>query len=457
MTRGSLKPLAALVTIILGCVAFAVSAGNNAARPASTPIGVDCSQDGSSEAPAGEPQHPDLLKVYGTRPPCEVAGVDYHVGIAAGTRLKDPSVEPWGGTLLYAPKQHAVRCTGPGDGVIDGYDFSLHDGLAVLNVSCSKLTIRNSKFLVGANCIEPISAYVGAANMTIIGNEIDGGGASSCDSDTVGETVNAGGGGTIVFRYNWVKNVPQHFVSFGGGKIGGGRFDDRYNLEERCGFFQGNHCNGVQIVGGVWTNSVVAFNTIYSPQPDTALSAGGRAKPTGIFVAGRSVINGVSGLVLGRSGANSLHVGQTVVSDCLAGPARIVAPLGVETSPAISVKGRALRTGVCAFDVLDAYPSGIVNPIRYAAQMGSTLRGGVIAHNTVINSGPINTASYAVYCVAEPDHTYVNAVYATTISDNYMDDQGAFGTYYTGPGACAASEIKVGGNVEMKLLVRPRK
>lgn len=441
---------AALALMILMTVVAAPAISATSAREITT-AALGCTEDGSAEAPAGPPQHPDLLRTYSQRPPCKVAGVDYRVGIAAGLHLKDPSSAAWTGTLHYAPAQHAVRCTGPGPGVIDGYDFSLHGGLAILDVSCSRLTIRNSRFLVGSNCAEPIAAYVQAANMIIVDNEIDGGGATGCEQDKVGETINAGGGGLIVFQYNWVKNVPQHFISFGGGKIGGGRFDDRFNLEERCGFFQGNHCNGVQIVGGVWTGSVIAHNTIYSPQPDTALSAGGIAKPTGIFAAGSRVIHGVSGLVLGRAGANSLRVGQTLVSDCLSGPAKIVAPLGVEISPAISTTARAVRTDVCSFDVLDAYPSGIVNPIRYAAQMGSTLKRGMIIDNTVINTGPLNTASYSIYCVAEPDHNYVNAVAHTTISGNFVDDRGAFGPYYTGPGACSPQDIEGSQSVEMKL------
>src|ERR1700744_2260487 len=51
---------------------------------------VTAGADGCVEAPAGTPQHPKLLDIYqGNRPPWNVAGVDYHVGLPEGTRLTD--------------------------------------------------------------------------------------------------------------------------------------------------------------------------------------------------------------------------------------------------------------------------------------------------------------------------------------------------------------------------------
>ena len=48
--------------------------------------------DGSANAPAGAPQLPSLLNGYAVRPPWEVAGVDYAVGVPTGTTLKDPTL-----------------------------------------------------------------------------------------------------------------------------------------------------------------------------------------------------------------------------------------------------------------------------------------------------------------------------------------------------------------------------
>src|SRR5207244_2820598 len=102
--------------------------------------------DGCAGAPAGTPQYPNLLNGYVTRPPWNVAGVDYHVGIPAGTvltdwvNISDPNISISTGM---------VRCLGRGASVtLNAIDFSLHGGAYVYNGSggCSKLTITNSNF-----------------------------------------------------------------------------------------------------------------------------------------------------------------------------------------------------------------------------------------------------------------------------------------------------------------------
>jgi hypothetical protein len=55
--------------------------------------------DGSAGAPAGvAPQLPNILNGLAARPPWKVAGVDYGVGIPAGTTLLDPATTAnWSG------------------------------------------------------------------------------------------------------------------------------------------------------------------------------------------------------------------------------------------------------------------------------------------------------------------------------------------------------------------------
>jgi hypothetical protein len=43
----------------------------------------------NANAPAGSPQVPNLLTGYAVRPPWEVAGADYAVGINLGTTFKN--------------------------------------------------------------------------------------------------------------------------------------------------------------------------------------------------------------------------------------------------------------------------------------------------------------------------------------------------------------------------------
>ena len=107
------------------------------------------SEDGCAGAPSGAPQYPSLLDGYGNhRPPWDVAGVDYHVGIPAGTTLTDwQAIDDPNVTLN--PGNGMVRCTGAGAAVLfDKIDFSLHGGAYIFNGSggCSAITVTNSNF-----------------------------------------------------------------------------------------------------------------------------------------------------------------------------------------------------------------------------------------------------------------------------------------------------------------------
>ena len=106
--------------------------------------------DGSANAPAGTPQLPNILSNYATRPPWQVAGVDYAVGVPSGTTLKDPTVTgalPAGAT--YNASNHTVTVTGNGV-TLDGFDFSLHNGISLV-IQSSNVTVQNSNFAVGSN------------------------------------------------------------------------------------------------------------------------------------------------------------------------------------------------------------------------------------------------------------------------------------------------------------------
>jgi len=428
----------------------AAGARTLASLPTSAVVG--CKGDGYTGAPAGAPQHPALLASYRVRPACHVAGVDYHVGAPDGMLLKDPLKVRWSPPFVYDAPHHAVRCTGPGGGVIDGFDFSLHGGISITNVSCDGLVVKNSRFVVGANCVSPLNEYVTAPNVTFEYNTFDGGSAATgCSGDAVGEGVNLAGGGRIVVKYNWMKNVQQHFVSFGGGSEHSGVIDYEYNLEERCGYFQGAHCNGFQIVGGDWKGTVVAFNTYISGQPDTALTSDGETHPVGRFAKGSNKVTEVAGVVTSGIQANSLRAGMSVTSPCLPQAGKLIEPAQPSTAtPDLTLSVSATRSGVCTFDVPNAYPSGIVGPIRYAAQLGSSLRDGLIANNTIINTGPIVVTSFSIYCVAEPKHVPANLISNTTIRDNFIDESASFGTFYGGPGYCQAADTVVSGNRSLK-------
>ena len=136
-----------------------------------------------------EVQHPDFFtsyalqsgQHYSTRPPWQVAGVDFPVG-APPDGLRDPlaaGVLPAG--CKYLPNRNWVSCSGA-DVTLDRFDFSLHDCVAVVIDPrlTGTVTISNSRFADGPGCeFGPgsslvVSAGVTSANLVFSGNDVDG-------------------------------------------------------------------------------------------------------------------------------------------------------------------------------------------------------------------------------------------------------------------------------------------
>jgi hypothetical protein len=216
--------------------------------------------DGSANAPSGSPLLPNLLNGYATRPPWMVAGVDYAVGVPAGTTLKDPATIAMAGVSVNAAT-HTVTVTGS-NVTLNGYDFGLAGGWGVVIQSgVSNTVIENSHFLVGANNNVPINAGSGVGNLTIQDNTIDGGGGSS---GAVWALVNYNGSGTFTARYNSFLNAPADAIDYSNGTM---TSIVEYNVFENLGTAPGSHADTVQYVGVKSTNSIMAFNTIYEPNP----------------------------------------------------------------------------------------------------------------------------------------------------------------------------------------------
>jgi T5SS/PEP-CTERM-associated repeat protein len=213
--------------------------------------------DGSAGAPAGTPQLPNLLSGYPVRPPWEVAGVDYAVGVPSGTVLKDPATISMAGVNLDV--KNAVAFVTGNNVTLNGYDFSLNGGWDVY-VTGTNDVIENSFFKVGTANQQPIGAGISASNLTIIDNTIDGSGLGVMnDPQAVASLITDAGTGLTV-EYNWLENAPQHDVEFAGGQL-----RDEYNLIQNVGYYNGGHVNYIQFDGGVAIDPIVAFNTFYNP------------------------------------------------------------------------------------------------------------------------------------------------------------------------------------------------
>jgi hypothetical protein len=237
-------------------------APTDAATTDSWPVLTIVGDSGATNAPAGAAQYSDLLTGYAVRPPWKVAGVDYAVGVPGSIALKDPlaiSIPK----VSIDPTHHLIHVTGSNT-TLSGFDFSLHGGWGVyVQSGVSGTVIENSNFKVGANNVVPISAESGAGSITIQGSTIDGGGVGVAGNPgAIYALIGFNGAGQLIVKYNWLKNAPQHIIEFKDGTL-----IDQYNLIQNVGYSDGAHVNDVQFNGSISEGSVIAFNTVYNPQP----------------------------------------------------------------------------------------------------------------------------------------------------------------------------------------------
>ena len=250
-----MKPRGFITFVVCAFVAFSFAYWPDAARISNS---AEVSHvpdhtypdDGYANAPRAPIQRPILLAGYTARAPWKVAGVDYAVGIPAGTvltdwqNLKGPGISMVG-NMVRIDNTNGVR--------ISNVDFSLHGG--------ANLYINNSNDTVVTNCkfqsytTADIIQFAGSSSgLTVNYSDITGG---SNGSGLIGAT------GNVVVQYNWMNNFPQHAVEL----YGSASLDMRYNLIENGGTVSGSHLNYVQPMGVGITDLLVEFNTTYqTPQ-----------------------------------------------------------------------------------------------------------------------------------------------------------------------------------------------
>jgi hypothetical protein len=214
--------------------------------------GVSSGSDGSAHAPSGRPQYPDYFNAlstarYTVRPPWQVAGVDYRVGISAGVSLSDPATIPRSEATMFGDDPMVLNLTS--DNVtLDGYDFTLRGWWQIRSNGHRNLTIRNSK-------LQNLCIYMDAGPLTVEYCEIDGLGAA-------GETVF----GCLAFlktevnstwKYNWLHSAQNDFIDLSTSDI-----DARFNLFDTMGYAEGAHADAIQFAGdGIANNIRILFNT----------------------------------------------------------------------------------------------------------------------------------------------------------------------------------------------------
>jgi hypothetical protein len=208
--------------------------------------------DGSADAPSGRPQYPDyftnLSRVrYAVRPPWQVAGVDYRVGIRAGVSLLDPATIPRSVATSAGSDPMVINLTS--DNVtLDGYDFTLRGWWQIRSNGHRNLTLRNSK-------LQNLCIYMDAGPLTVEYCEIDGLGAA-------GETVFGclaylGTEVGSTWKYNWLHSAQNDFIDLSTSDI-----DARFNLFDTMGYAEDAHADAIQFAGDGIANDIrILFNT----------------------------------------------------------------------------------------------------------------------------------------------------------------------------------------------------
>jgi hypothetical protein len=216
--------------------------------------------DGASGAPAGTPQLPTILGGYTVRPPWEVAGVDYAVGIPAGTTLLNPATISMAGVSVNTATD-TVTVTG-NNVTLSGYDFSLANGYTVI-VEGANDTIENSNFVVGSNqgsngtVLDVTSA---ASNFSLIGNDVNGNNIAV--TPEVGQTVSIASSGILTIQYNYFHNSGGDMVDLNRSTTP--EVDlIQYNVFENIGVNTA-HADTIQWYNTqIGAGSDIGFNTVY--------------------------------------------------------------------------------------------------------------------------------------------------------------------------------------------------
>jgi hypothetical protein len=193
------------------------------------------------------------LDRYKVRPPWNVAGVDYAVGIPRRLPLKDArrTALPTGCSLQGT----TVTCSGTV--VLDGYDFSLNDGTTLI-INDGNVTVQNCLFTVGRNqgALGKIVDVRGPANATFLNNEFDG--SDIRVTPQRGQTIDVKNTGTVIFKYNYFHNSGGDMVDFSAGPQVN---IVQYNVFKDIGL-KTAHSDTLQWCGSIISHADLSFNTV---------------------------------------------------------------------------------------------------------------------------------------------------------------------------------------------------
>lgn len=271
--------------------------------------------DGAAGASSAPPNYPAMLAPYGSnRPPWNVAGVDYYVGVRPGSQLQD-----WR-TLnrpdLVVDVANGVVYCGPTTALVQNIDFSLGTGAVLRNGSgaSSAYTVNNCKF--GAPF--PDAFYLQATGSLLV--DISGSSTVTLTNCTFDGTGTGNGSPNLaafvtsytsmIVMYNLFYHPTQSVLSLGAASAGGANFRLVYKYNLICNHLVRNlnHRNEVQWLGqgATITSCQVGFNTSYQDVTDITATYGVVKVFNSILVARRLLLRALRFSII-LSSQNMFH------------------------------------------------------------------------------------------------------------------------------------------------------
>ena len=397
--------------------------------------------DGCAASPGGNVQNATFFtgyaqqsrQSYATRPPWNVPGVDYAVGIPAASlaALKDPAVtQPSGCT--YQPTGSASggpRLLGASAAniTIDGYDFSLHN-CVVLQISASAtgtLTVKNSNFKNGSNCSPATNGFLlqlvngGGANCDFENNVFDGDAINF--PNPMAHLVTCNTTGTFTSKYNAYLRSPARPVGYITGASG--IFLSQYDyVEGFCYHSADGHAEFVILSpGSSNTMSLMQYSF------DTLLTTA--AQNAGVGTASIYISTGQSG-----STFTTTQVDHNVMVTNYSGGASGGTVTGTISGPSGTLTISALNGAAVAAGQLIS-GAGLSSSLQCHIVSGSGLSWTVDANCLAV--GPESLALSGVILDTAGAQTAYNTFTNLTYSTNYIDATGANRKFSVGTSAAA--------------------
>jgi len=233
---------------------------------------ADCPQgtaylDGCAGAPPGTAPYPAAFTdpvaphdaAYPVRPPWNVPGIDYYVGVPLDLALADLGV---GGALpacaSFDSSTGMVRVTSTPCDLV-GIDFASYGACIYIlsDAGAGAVTIAYSRFAVGTACPGSYLIASGrgfAGNLTILYNSFFGNGPTP---QAMSGAIGSLGNGDVDIEYNYITHFDQHGIDYGGAPSS---VTQRFNFFEDFGMQVGSHPDSTYFCGGTFQNVTMEYN-----------------------------------------------------------------------------------------------------------------------------------------------------------------------------------------------------